>query len=78
MNADGTGQTRLTDNAASDVAPVWSPDGAKIAFESTGGRPAEIYVMNADGTGQTRLTNNDAEDEDPAWSPDGAKIAFSS
>ncbi|HIM55935.1 MAG TPA: translocation protein TolB, partial [Candidatus Latescibacteria bacterium] len=27
MNADGTGQTRLTDNLAWDESPSWSPDG---------------------------------------------------
>ena len=30
MNADGSNQTRLTN----DGAPSWSPDGAKIAFNS--------------------------------------------
>ena len=25
MNADGTGQTRLTDNPANDYSPTWSP-----------------------------------------------------
>ena len=34
MNADGTAQTRLTNNPAVDVAPAWSPDGSKIAFAS--------------------------------------------
>jgi hypothetical protein len=74
MNADGTGQTRLTNNAASDLYPAWSPDGTKIAFS----RGFEIYVMNADGTGPTRLTHNTAHDDLPAWSPDGTKIAFGS
>jgi Tol biopolymer transport system component len=27
MNADGTGLRRLTDDAAKDVGPVWSPAG---------------------------------------------------
>jgi Tol biopolymer transport system component len=82
MNADdGSGQTRLTDNAASDGDPSWSPDGTKIAFDSNidedGNR--DIYVMNADdGSGQTRLTDNAAFDTDPSWSPDGTKIAFTS
>ena len=32
MNADGSGQTRLTRTARNDHSPVWSPDGKKIAF----------------------------------------------
>ena len=27
MNADGSGQTRLTDDPGSDVDPTWSADG---------------------------------------------------
>src|SRR5919108_1384799 len=81
MNSDGNDQTRLTDNSASDGDPSWSPDGEKIAFDSTidedGNR--DIYIMNADdGSGQTRLTDDPAFDTDPSWSPDGTKIAFSS
>jgi Tol biopolymer transport system component/subtilase family serine protease len=78
MNADGTGQTQLTFNTATDWHPAWSPDGSKIAFHSNGDGDDEIYVMNADGTGQTQLTFNTATDWFPAWSPDGSKIAFHS
>jgi Tol biopolymer transport system component len=79
MNADGSGQTRLTDNSASDnVNPAWSPDGTKIAFTSDRDGNRNIFVMNADGSGQTRLTDNSASDDEPAWSPDGTKIAFTS
>jgi len=78
MNADGSGQTRLTNDSFSDTSPEWSPDGTRIAFDSSLGSSADIYVMNADGSGQTRLTNNPPGnlDYDPAWSPDGARIAF--
>jgi Tol biopolymer transport system component len=78
MNADGTGQGRLTDNAADDYNPAWSPDGTKIAFASNRDGNFEIYVMHADGSGQTRITNNPGSDVEPAWSPDGSKIAFAS
>ncbi|MCY2923834.1 MAG: DPP IV N-terminal domain-containing protein, partial [Planctomycetota bacterium] len=74
MNADGTGQTRLTNSGVRGFAPAFSPDGRKIAFDSAG----LIYVMNADGTGQTRLTNGAGDEIRPAFSPDGTKIAFDS
>ena len=57
MNADGSGQTRLTNNPAVDRDPAWSPDGRQIVFASTRDDSlvgnVEIYVMNADGSGQT-------------------------
>lgn len=77
MNADGTGQFRLTNNAATEEYPAWSPDGSKIAFDTNRDGNPEIYVMNADGTGQTNISNsNPAFDGQPCWSPDGTKIAF--
>ena len=77
MNADGSGQTNLSSSPNSNNSwPSWSPDGLKIAFNSTRDGNNEIYVMNADGSGQTRLTNNPALDEAPSWSPDGSQLAF--
>jgi Tol biopolymer transport system component len=79
MNADGSEQTRLTDNLGDDSAPSWSSDGTKIVFvRGVENDPGEIYVMNADGSEQTRLTNSPGFDSEPSWSPDGSKIAFMS
>jgi WD40 repeat protein len=75
MDADGGGQTRLTETPGEDYSPTWSPDGTRLAFVSTRDGNAEIYVMNLDGTGQTRLTNNTASDLGPKWAPNGS-IAF--
>jgi Tol biopolymer transport system component len=68
---------RLTFNNEDEVAPTWSPDGARIAYMCRGGgRDFEIYVMNADGTNQIALTTNTFPDESPSWSPDGTQIVF--
>ncbi len=63
-----------------DQAPVWSPDGTRIAFSSQKRMGTEqIYVMDADGSNVVQLT--DGKDEKlnfywPSWSPDGKRIAF--
>ena len=78
MNADGSGQTRLTFNRFFDGNPSWSPDGDRIAFQSREDGDHEIYVVNVDGSGLAKLTDNLYADVLPAWSPDGLYIAFSS
>jgi Tol biopolymer transport system component len=76
MNADGTGQHRLTRDGG---FPDWSPDGSMIAYAPGGGPSGRswIAIMNADGSGQRRLPHTDYG-EYPSWSPDGKRIAFSS
>lgn len=76
-NADGSGQTTLSDVYSYD--PAWSPDGARIAFANrnpSGSNDTEIYVMNADGTNRVNLTNTTPIGErNPSWSVTG-KIAY--
>lgn len=79
MNADGTGQRRLSDGHGR--FPDWSPDGTRIAFmeyRRAGEASEEIFVINADGTGEIRLTNNEDFDLFPSFSPDGRHIVFQS
>ena len=76
MNADGSGQTRLTNELANDESPSWSPDGTKIIFRSDrerdGSDPtAQIWTMNADGTGQLDLSNNVMGDYAASWNSGG-------
>jgi Tol biopolymer transport system component len=85
MNADGTGLRRLTDDDASQEAPLaWSPDGRKIAFQKSrvrreAGKPAnefDLWVVDADGGGARNLTG-DGVSYGGAWSPDGRRILVS-
>src|SRR5580765_4216813 len=63
-------------------APVWSPDGRRIAFLSRRDGGKEIYVVNADGSGQRRLTGDarfpayTGAKSTPTWSPNGRQILF--
>lgn len=82
MRADGSQQTRLTNDQADDYYPEWSPDGRRIVFNSNRhdvNQPhLSIYVMDADGTNVTRVTSAPPQTDDwrPSWSPDGSQIAF--
>ena len=85
MDVDGRNQRPLIDIEGAQRAPVFSPDGKKIAFESRRGEttsPAEnndtleIYVIHIDGTNMKQLTHNDVDDGHPTWAPNGKQIAF--
>jgi serine/threonine-protein kinase len=71
--------TRLTFGPALDAAPVWTPDGRRIAFQSTraeGGAP-NIFWQAADGTGAVeRLTKSTNAQGPNAFSPDGTRLVF--
>lgn len=76
MNADGTGQTNLTNNLANDSEPWWSPDGSRLAFSSFRTGTANLFTMAADGSDVQQLTESPAVDGGARWSPDGQRIAF--
>ena len=84
MRADGSDVRRLTNDPGSELFPVCSPDGSRIAFisdrDKPGSRLYELYVANvAQGlTNLTRVTTNDVQDGHPGFSPDGAWVVFTS
>jgi len=66
----------LSQHAAQDGSPVWSPDGAWIAFTSRRDGNLEVYLVPVAGGEPRNLTHHPDEDSSPAWSPDGKQIAF--
>lgn len=82
MNADGTGQKRLTANAMLDSwGGAWSPDSHQIVFtqsEAQNGDKTEsaLYLMSVEGDEAKQLTDLPGQEYLPTWSPDGTRIAF--
>ena len=61
-----------------NAIPIWSPDGARVAFASDGGDggPLNLFSMAADGSGDPkRLTESDRIQLPSSWSRDGV-LAF--
>ena len=61
-----------------DASPSYSPQGDRIAFQSTRSGTGNIWVCNADGSSPTQLTFFDSHTGTPRWSPDGSRLVFDS
>jgi len=57
-NSDGSGLSRLTDDAARDRMPGWTSDGQKIVFYSNRGGKWEIWEMDPDGGGMRNVARH--------------------
>jgi len=68
MRLDGSEHKRIS-NSKTDAYPAWSPDGRRIAFESS----ENILVMNADGSGRFPIIEGGSG---PSWSSDGKQIVY--
>ncbi|MER3411595.1 MAG: hypothetical protein C4305_04250, partial [Thermoleophilia bacterium] len=76
-----TARPRLTPSTGVCLAPAWSPDGARIVFDSARHEHWDIdlrrdlYLVSPQGGEPERLTSLDGWYEAPSWSSDGALIA---
>ena len=59
------------------IRPLYSPDGAKLAFVSTRTGGGDIYILTLASGELKRLTFDDRLDQLDAWSRDGKWIYFS-
>jgi serine/threonine protein kinase len=69
--------TRFTFDPRRDVAPVWSPDGSRIAFASDRENVNNLYQKSASGAGQEELLLKSGNLKVPTdWSPDGRSLLY--
>ncbi|HDN81086.1 MAG TPA: hypothetical protein ENG33_11540, partial [Chloroflexi bacterium] len=79
MNPDGSGQTKLEDEALYHKAlarEALSPDRTRAAFVRYYRDNQEIFVRHLQSMWTWRLTQNPGPDYEPAWSPDGLYLAY--
>jgi hypothetical protein len=78
VRADGTDvPEQITRIGSDDRAATYSPDGTKLAFDSTRDGNTRIWIMNVDGSDWHRVSYGD-DDWGATWSPDGRWIAYRS
>jgi Tol biopolymer transport system component len=69
--------TALTSNTTGSQAPVWSPDGRRIAYRGTRNGYRNIWVKSVDGTSdEVQLTRGDDVQTPTSWSPDGKYLLY--
>lgn len=88
INLETEAIQQLTNGDFHHGQPVWSPNGASIAFVSNrlGNREEsslyslnenyDIWTVSSRGGSITQVTENTGPDSRPVWSPDGTAIAY--
>ena len=84
MNADGTGQTRLTATPGDEFSPSVSANGRWVTFlynpteAEAPGQRIRVELMRIDGTDRRAVTGSTTNaDFSPTFAPDGTTIVFS-
>ena len=75
MDADGSGQQRISFGGGAYASPTWNPRSDLIAFTRIGGAGFRIGTMTSSG-GNIRLLTDAWQDEGPSWAPNGQFVMF--
>ncbi|MCU1259437.1 MAG: serine/threonine protein kinase [Bryobacterales bacterium] len=74
---EGTRTSRFTFDPTDDRWPIWSPDGARVAFSSRRKGPLNLYHKPATASGNEELLLQSADNKAPnSWSPDKRFILY--
>jgi Tol biopolymer transport system component/predicted Ser/Thr protein kinase len=72
------GPERLIASSGNDLNAAVSPDGRRIAFQSSRGGDSNIWVCGRDGSNPVQLTTFESHTGTPRWSPDSRWLVFDS
>lgn len=69
--------TRISDGAAVDARPRWSPDGKRLAFVRDTGKDTSVVVLDLESR-REQIIGSPAIELDPEFSADGAYVFYTS
>lgn len=77
VNADGSGERRISGEGISTSLPSWSPEESRLLFGTRDLQTSNLGIVVVDvENGDSRSLLEDAYVASPVWSPDGSWIAF--
>ena len=77
IDFEGSNHRALTSGKSNYSAPVWSPQGDRIAFVSGKEGRSQIFVTRAEKGESYSITNLINSPSNIRWSPDGTQLLFS-
>jgi Tol biopolymer transport system component len=67
----------ITNDAALDTDPAWSPDGSQLAYSSDkNAAHLQLWIRDMRSGQSRQVTHLTTQPQGAAWSPDGKRIAF--
>ena len=78
VDRSGGHASRLTTGTGIETDPVFSPDGAMIAFTGEYDGNTDVFIVPATGGVPKRLTYHPGTDSAVGWTPDGKYVIFRS
>ncbi|MFA5081827.1 MAG: Tol-Pal system beta propeller repeat protein TolB [Hydrogenophilaceae bacterium] len=76
-DSDGVNAFTVVRSPEPIISPVWSPNGAKLAYVSFEHKKPVVYVQSLTDGRRKAVANFRGSNYSPAWSPDGSKLAIS-
>ena len=78
MNADGTGEVRITTTDEAEASPAFSPDGSRLVFvRYSAPTRFDLYVIDVDGSNERQVLHRTRPFiTGPVWSSDGQSLFY--